>query len=106
MWLFNLIDMVNKGKNVVVPCNNARVATAIHTVLTQACADKKIMLYTQTANVCQREQDVRDVDESWLRYNVLIYSPTVSAGISFEKKHFDLLFGYYDIGVTTLETFF
>jgi hypothetical protein len=37
---------------------------------------------------------------------VLIYSPTISAGISFEGVHYNRLFAYFEVGITSLETFF
>ena len=41
-----------------------------------------------------------------MAYDALIYSPTISAGISFEREHFDRMFAFFDIGVVSLETFF
>jgi hypothetical protein len=46
------------------------------------------------------------VATQWKKYRVLIYSPTISAGISFEEEHFDRVFAYYESNVTTLETLF
>jgi hypothetical protein len=65
-----------------------------------------VQIYTQELNKEARESDIKNVAEAWKRYRVLIYSPTISAGISFEEVHFDRVFAYYDIGVTALETMF
>lgn len=34
-----------------------------------------------------------NVNELWSELDVLIYSPTISAGVSFDKLHFDIMFG-------------
>ncbi|RCH82045.1 hypothetical protein CU098_006731, partial [Rhizopus stolonifer] len=37
-----------------------------------------------------------DIDmENWDKYDIIGYTPTIVAGISFEKKHFDLCYGYF-----------
>lgn len=65
-----------------------------------------VQLFTQDTNEKQRIEDLKDVQKAWTRYDALIYSPTISAGISFERKHYHRMFAYFEIGVTTLETFF
>lgn len=36
---------------------------------------------------------------------MLIYSPTIMAGISFEESHYDQVFGYYQANVSSVENF-
>ncbi|BAU80052.1 replication [Tokyovirus A1] len=33
--------------------------------------------------------------ESWKNYDLVAYSPTISAGVSYEEKHFDKVYGYF-----------
>ena len=40
-------------------------------------------------------KELRDVNQTWLNYTVVMYSPTITAGISFEQKHFDKVFCYF-----------
>lgn len=42
----------------------------------------------------RREFPIVDASE-WVNYDLVVYTPTISAGISFEKKHFDRVFGYF-----------
>jgi hypothetical protein len=107
LWLHDIVRSINSGEHVVVPCGNASIAKAVYEAVVNA-VDKnyKIQLFTQDTNERQRMEDLRDVQNSWAKYNALIYSPTISAGISFERKHYHRMFAYFEVGVTTLETFF
>jgi hypothetical protein len=91
----------------VVPCGNAQIAKAVYEAVFSA-VDKRfrVQLFTQDTNERQRIEDLKDVQQAWTRYDVLIYSPTISAGISFERVHYHRMFAYFEVGVTTLETFF
>ena len=54
------------------------------------------MLYTGEVNIEQKKIDVQNIATQWKQYKILIYTPTITAGVSFEEKHFDHLFAYYD----------
>jgi Origin of replication binding protein len=41
------------------------------------------------------EEPLKDVDDIWSKADLLIYSPAVSAGVSFELPHFDRLFANF-----------
>lgn len=41
------------------------------------------------------EEPLKDVDDLWSKADLLIYSPSVSAGVSFETPHFDRLFANF-----------
>lgn len=42
-----------------------------------------------------KHNDFKNVNESWKDIDVLIYTGTLTAGISFELEHFDCLIGIY-----------
>lgn len=37
----------------------------------------------------------QNIDHYWSQYDVLITTPTVSAGVSFERSHYDIVYGYF-----------
>ena len=55
----------------------------------------KIGFYCGDTPQSVKREHFADVNAHWASYNVLIYTPTVSAGVSFEQKHYDVLFGYF-----------
>lgn len=66
---------------------------------------RDIRVYTSETGEIEKKTAFDNVHESWAEADILIYSPTVGAGISFELKRFDILFGYCSVGSTTAETF-
>jgi hypothetical protein len=59
--------------------------------------NKNILYYSSDTPDSVKKRDFKDVNQSWKDADVLIYTPTVSTGISFEvKDHFKNFFGYFD----------
>jgi hypothetical protein len=42
------------------------------------------------------------IETEWIKYDLLIYSPSISSGVSFVAKHFDCLVAYFVNSVWTL----
>lgn len=42
-----------------------------------------------------KSEDFKNVKEAWKNCNLLLYTGTISAGISFELERFDTLIGVY-----------
>jgi hypothetical protein len=42
-----------------------------------------------------KHEHFQDIDSAWSKYDVLITTPTVSAGVSFEVEHFDRVYGLF-----------
>jgi hypothetical protein len=45
------------------------------------------------------QEIINDVDAHFVKYDVLMYTSTISAGVSFVQKHFDVLFAHFDAGI-------
>jgi hypothetical protein len=57
---------------------------------------KKIVHYTSQTSSDVRARDLSNVDTAWADVDVLIYTPTISAGVSFEvPEHFDEVFALF-----------
>ena len=52
----------------------------------------KIQVYNSKKEVAE---ELDDVSKSWKKYDVVMYSPTISAGVSFDEEHFDKCFCYF-----------
>lgn len=64
----------------------------------------KVALYTSKTNVSMRSKHFKDVNEWWGQADLLIYTPTVTAGVSFDKTHFDVGFGLFTSKSCDVET--
>ncbi len=56
---------------------------------------KRIAIYTSETSPTIKDAHFKAVARYWSDVDILIYTPTVSAGISYEVSHFNCLFGYF-----------
>jgi hypothetical protein len=52
--------------------------------------NKRMLVY----NSSRCGTSLEDVNNLWIHYDLLVYSPSVSAGVSFTEHHFDSLVAY------------
>lgn len=58
--------------------------------------EHKIMVYNSSTDRSLMEEHASDPNAIWANFDVLIYSPTVGAGLSFERLHFHNLVAYIE----------
>lgn len=103
-WLDRLHASVSGGKAVVLASNSLDEAKALYEGLKRAYPLKKVGLYSSETSQSEKTRHFANVHEFWGQLDVLIYTPTVSAGVSFELEHFDVLFGYFSDMSCDVET--
>lgn len=94
-WLDHLFERLRQGQRVVIPTNSLAEAEAFEESIRRRFPDKAVRLYSSRTPPSEKERHFADVHTFWSDLDVLIYTPTVSAGVSYELKHFDALFGYF-----------
>ena len=95
IWLDQLYETLRKGKRIVIPTNSLVEANAFEASIRQRFPEKVIRLYSSRTTPSEKERHFANVHTHWSNLDVLIYTPTVSAGVSYELEHFDVLFGYF-----------
>lgn len=104
-WLDLLLEALKGNKRIVVPCNSLQIANIVYELIkSKLDTSKKVAIYSSESDGSIKVRDFSNVDKYWANYDILIYTPTVSAGVSFERIHFDLLFGYFTSSSCTVET--
>jgi Origin of replication binding protein len=83
-----VIQLLQAGKKVVVCSSTKKFTTTL-----EAYVQAKLPEITMVVCNGDKANDLEDVNRSWKR-DLLVYSPSVSAGVSFEEDHFDSLVGY------------
>jgi hypothetical protein len=87
----SVLDSLLAGKKVVC-CSSTKKFTDI---LARFVADRSprsiVRVYNSSSGPTD---DLRHVNTEWTKYDLLIYSPSISAGVSFEMPHFDCLVAY------------
>lgn len=90
-----LLTLVGRGERVVVPTSSLSMAKKLEKMIRERYPDRRLMMYSSETPVEVREETLRDVNKSWVNYDVLIFTPTISAGPSFTEPHFNALIGFW-----------
>ena len=90
--IFHLLD---NGKNIVIPTNSKSRAKKLEKIIAKKYKNVSILRIDS-------ENGFTPIEE-WTKYNILIYTPTVTAGVSFDKEHFHSLCGFFTRNSTSCE---
>jgi hypothetical protein len=86
-------DIVN-GKKVVVCSNSKEYLKEIEILAKIAKNNLKYKLYNGDSTEKERE-DLMNVNKSWFGLDLLMYTSTITAGCSFEKKWYEIGYAYF-----------
>jgi hypothetical protein len=94
-WLGMLYESLSKDERCVIPISSLADAKVVMAKISELFPTKKIKLYSRETQVSEKTEHFSRVAKYWAQYDVLIYTPTITAGISFEVKHYHKIFGYF-----------
>jgi hypothetical protein len=95
VWLDQLFDKLSKKKKIVIPVNSLIEAKTCEQLITQQFPSYSVKLFSSEMKHSEKQMYFKDVNKYWTELDVLIYTPTCSAGISYELDNFDYIFGYF-----------
>lgn len=95
---------IDAKKNIAIFSNSLNGADILRSVLGRKYPGIKMVYYSSKTSRKLKKDDFSKVDESWSRYQVLLATPTVTAGISFEKEHFHEVYAYFIDRSCTVES--
>ncbi|ALH06735.1 putative helicase [Port-miou virus] len=82
-----LLDELSNGKKICFPCSSKKKLLLVCHEAKEA--GHRVLWYTGDG----KSEDVWL--EEWDEYDLVAYTPTISAGVSYEQKHFDKIYGYF-----------
>ena len=103
-WMKELYDSLDAGNRIAIPMSSLQEAELLYQLLTDKYDDKKIKLYSSKTSADEKKLHFDDVNTYWTLYDVIIYTPTISAGVSFEVEHYDKMFAYFSDRSCNVET--
>ncbi len=103
-WLYMLHNCVKVGEKIAVAISSFAEAKALAHNLTEKFPQSRLKIYSSETMSSEKQVHFADVAKYWGQLDILIYTPTVSAGISFELKHFHKVFGYFTDQSCPVET--
>ena len=93
-WLKVLMDKLDSNKKIVIPTASNNQAKDLNLLIRSHYPDKKILLIHRETNENEKLDQVINVNEKWSKYDIIIYTPSVCMGISFDDEYFDHIFAY------------
>jgi hypothetical protein len=100
-WMVELACALAAGKRVVVPCMTksmaARVTREFSKIVPTIC-------YTADGDPAVLHAHMADIHKHWADAQLLVYSPVITAGCSFELPHYDLVFFYGHTGLGSVRS--
>lgn len=88
IFIDDILDNLSKNKKLIIPTNSKSFLNTL---------DKKIK--NSLPNIKYRFLNADNSDdinlENWDQYDIVGYTPTIVAGVSYEEKYFDKIFGYF-----------
>ena len=100
-WKEALQRELQKGRNVVVACMTKRQAELLRE---EYAAKVLTYCYTGDDSEVLSKQMLEGVDKHWDKCRLLVYSPVITAGCSFERKHFHSAFFYGKCNLASART--
>jgi hypothetical protein len=90
-------ELLVAGKKIVVASSTKKLTEDLACDMTQYFNNtKKIMTYNSASNKETIKDHFVNIETTWNKFDLLIYSPTISAGISFEGDHYNEFLCYLD----------
>ena len=85
---------------------SARDATDYYDLIKERYPDKNIFICTGITDDEIKTEHFKNISLQWNSSDVVLYSPTIEAGVNFDLHHFDNIFGIFSTGSTSQRAFF
>ena len=92
----HILSLLSKKKKIVCPCSSKTFVDTLYETAKKIYPNLRIKKYNSESSRVELYADSMNPNEAWSDLDLLIYSPTISAGVSFEGKHFDVCIGIFE----------
>jgi hypothetical protein len=93
-WLKLLMDTLDKKKKIVIPTASNNQAKDLKLLIHNHYPELKVLLIHRETADNEKLDQVINVNDRWSNYDIVIYTPSVCMGISFDDEYFDNIFAY------------
>ena len=92
-WSGQVVADLAAGLNVVVVSLSAERAMAVHAAGVAVVGAESCLIHTSKTGD-ELKKELADVGALWSRFRLVVYSPTIAAGVDFSLDHFDRMYVY------------
>lgn len=94
-WLRKILIMLELNKKLVIAMASNSKAKDLDKKIRDTYQDKKVLLIHKETTDEDKKNILLKVNDEWTKYDVVIYTPSVCMGVSFDiTGHFDYIFAY------------
>jgi hypothetical protein len=97
-----LIELLRCGNNIVIASNIKKRADTLATICCNTVGPANVLYISSDTSKADKDRIFKSINEEFIKYRVVIYTPTVTAGCSFTRKHFDYHFDYFSTKSNTV----
>ena len=95
-FLNQLNEDIDDNKNIGIFTNSYSDAHALKSYIKEQFPFKTVKLYHGKMDEKIKSQHFANVNKYWKNYDIIIATPVVTAGVSFEEEHFDCVYGLFN----------
>lgn len=89
-------SLIQAGKKVVVSSSTKTFTNSVELIIKERFGSTiKYIVYNSDSDKNEIAQHAENIHEVWSQLDLIIYSPTIGAGLSFELPHFDVLVSFF-----------
>lgn len=94
-WYCQLCTDLDKNRKLVIPMASREKAKDLYEYLITKYDDKQIKIINSETSDQDKLQQLMNINEEWTTYDVVIYTPSICMGVSFDvPNHFDRIYAY------------
>lgn len=94
-WLLKVFEYIEEDKKLVIPIASNNKAKDLINKINIDYPNKKVLLIHRETSDEDKLENVINVNKTWTEYDIVIYTPSVSMGISYDlENYFDAIFSY------------
>jgi len=105
--IFNdlIFKALDANKKISIPCMSEKEAIAYEELLKLKYPHLNIVAYTGKTDDTMKK-NLNNISNIWCNLDVVIYTPTIEAGVSFDKERFTAIFGIISSGSCSQRSYF
>jgi len=94
-WIQKILEDIASDKKVVIPMASNNKAKDLRTKIEVDFPNKRVLLIHKETQDAEKVKNLLNVNETWQDYDIVIYTPSVCMGVSFDiPDYFDAIYGY------------
>lgn len=94
-WIQRIMEDASKGLKLAVPMASNNKAKDLKTMINTVYPHLEVLLIHKETKDEDKVQSLLNVNDSWREFDIVIYTPSVCMGVSFDiPNYFDSIYGY------------